>query len=76
LQYNLILFLGLVALPFFCGCNQKAKPAGMPDFHPCFITITQGSTPLEGALVRLESKQGGSIGWSIARRKRICLERK
>ena len=36
----------------------------MPDLYSCNITITQGGVPLEGALVKLEPKQGGSIGWN------------
>jgi len=66
LNSNLLLLPGLLlALTFLSGCDQKAKPAGMPDLYPCSITITQGGGPLQGALVRLEPKQGGNIGWGV-----------
>ena len=64
LNNHRLLLLILLILPFLSGCNQKVKPDGMPDLYPCSITITQGGTPLEGALVKLEPKQGGTIAWN------------
>ena len=54
----------LVALFILSGCNHAPKkPANMPDLYSCKIAITQEEKPLKGAVVRLEPKTGGSIGW-------------
>jgi len=49
----------------FSGCQPQNRPDGLPDLFPCAITITQGSQPLEGALVRLISEDGSSA-WTIS----------
>jgi hypothetical protein len=50
---------------FSIGCDRgPQKPKDFPDLFPCKITITQGGSPLEGALVFLSPKSGVSNGWN------------
>jgi len=43
---------------FFVGCGRGGKPAGLPQLHPCIITITMGSKPIDGAIIILAPQSG------------------
>jgi len=52
MQKSKILFMLVLAVFLFSGCG-KSRPKDMPNVYPVNITITDGTTPLDGATVIL-----------------------
>ena len=57
------LFAFLMVLPICCiGCSEKL-PKDMPKLHPATLTFTQGSDPLEGAIIQLIGETPDVAAW-------------
>jgi hypothetical protein len=48
----------IFALLFLSGCGGTKKPDGLPNLHPCRITVTMNGSALEGASVTLSGSDG------------------
>ena len=58
-------FAAILVLVATSACNQKKKPADMPQLFPCEITVVQDGKPLEGATVNLTA-DGTSLRFTVA----------
>ena len=65
---NIAFFIIAVALVFQAGCGGggHSRPSDLPKLHPVNITITQGGSPLAGAMVNLLSKTPATYGSASA----------
>lgn len=50
-------------LLLFLGCGP-ARPEGLPELHPCTITVVDGSKPMSGISVSF-LRHGGQGAWSL-----------
>jgi hypothetical protein len=46
-----------LCVSFLSGCNQSQRPKGLPNLHPCTITVTQNGSPVTDVSVQLVSKE-------------------
>jgi len=64
-QFRTLTTVLVLASCLCSGCGQgPQKPKGFPEVFSCKITIKQGDSPLEGALVVLFPKSGVGNGWN------------
>jgi len=53
MRYTYILLLPLL---FLFGCSDSSdRPSDMPPLYPCTVSVIQGGSPLEGAVVTFHS---------------------
>ena len=52
MRYTYILLLPLL---FLFGCADSDRPSDMPKLYPCTVSVIQGGSPLEGAIVTFHS---------------------
>ena len=57
---KMIVLLGALLLLSFTACGPKV-PDGMPKTVPCYITVTNGGTPIANVKVILNSETGGAV---------------
>jgi len=60
-----------VALSLLIGCNRgPVKPAGSPPIFPCTVTVVNGGTPIQGAVISFiyaEHPTAATTGFTDAR---------
>jgi hypothetical protein len=51
------MFVSLLSLPIYIGCNTVTVPDELKNLCPVTITVIDGNQPVEGVTVRLSSKE-------------------
>jgi hypothetical protein len=57
----------IIFVTFSISCNNRPKlerPEGMPELHPCSVTVTFGGQAIEGVVVSLTPEDGSKWGAS------------
>jgi len=48
-------YILLLPFLFLFGCADSDRPSDMPKLYPCTVSVIQGGSPLEGAIVTFHS---------------------
>jgi hypothetical protein len=75
LQKHLITLIIVAVILFLPGCGGAKKPDGLPELHPCHITITLNGVPLDGAIVSLSGNDGRFPGNGFTDKQGIAVIR-